>query len=153
MNKSVYKISFFQSPDLLNDEYDKLSDHEKERISELDTDGFFDFEENGCYVCFVIVTPIEIRKYLSILSSNLILFECQDLSNDILTFKFDFFESFKNQLNTSNSIKFSFFVDDLEEWIRRNLEIDMILDRISEVGIDGLNRIEKDFLNNYHKSL
>lgn len=30
-----------------------------------------------------------------------------------------------------------------------NLDIDIVLDRISEVGIDNLSQIEKDFLKNY----
>jgi len=30
-----------------------------------------------------------------------------------------------------------------------NLDIDMVLDRISEVGIDFLKSVEKEFLKNY----
>lgn len=153
MNKSIYKISFFQNANQLNDEYEKLSEHEKERISELDADGFFDFEENGNYVCFVIATAVEVKKYLSILSGNLILFEYSDLSKDILSFKIDISDSLKHQISPINSIKFSFFIDDVEEWIFKNLEIDMVLDRISEIGIDNLSHIEKEFLSKYHQSL
>jgi hypothetical protein len=53
-------------------------------------------------------------------------------------------------LSTTNSIKYSFFIDDVNEWVYNNLEIDMILDRISEVGMNSLSQIEKDFLKNYH---
>lgn len=153
MNKSIYKISFFQSSYQLNDEYEKLSEHEKERISELDADGFFDFEEKGNYVCFVIATPVEVKKYLSILSSNLIQFEYLDISMDILNFKINLVEELKNQISTLNSIKFSFFIDDVNDWILENLDIDMVLDRISLIGIDNLTVIEKDFLTKYHQSL
>jgi hypothetical protein len=45
-------------------------------------------------------------------------------------------------------MKFSFFVDDLNDWIYNNLDIDTILDRISQVGLDSLSKIEKQFLNN-----
>jgi hypothetical protein len=50
-----------------------------------------------------------------------------------------------------NSIKWSFFIDDLNEWIINNLDIDIVLDRISEVGIDSLTEIEKEFLKTYNK--
>ncbi len=153
MKKSIYKISFFQSSNELNDEYEKLSEHEKERISELDADGFFDFEEKGKYNCFVIATPIEVERYLSILSNNLISFTYEDLSKDILNFKTDLANELKYHISTINSIKFSFFLDDIEIWILENLEIDMVLDRISDVGMENLSKIEKDFLNKYHQSL
>lgn len=153
MNKSIYKISFYQTANQLNDEYEKLSEHEKEWISELDADGFFDFEEDGRYVCFLISTPIEVKKYLNILSSNLITFEYLDLSKDILSFKVDLADELKYQVSTLNSIKFSFFIDDVDLWILDSLDIDMVLDRISSIGIDNLSHIEKEFLSKYHQSL
>jgi hypothetical protein len=90
------------------------------------------------------------KKYTSILSKNLIKFEFSDLTKDVLSSKVDLELELKPQLKTTNSIKYSFFIDDVNEWIYNNLEIDMILDRISEVGMNSLSQIEKDFLKNYH---
>ena len=53
-------------------------------------------------------------------------------------------------LSTTNSLKYSFFIDDLNDWISINLDIDTVLDRISEVGIDNLSLVEKKFLKNYN---
>ena len=55
----------------------------------------------------------------------------------------------KPQLSTTNSIKYSFFIDDVNEWVYNNLEIDIVLDRITDVGINSLRQVEKDFLKHY----
>lgn len=153
MNISIYKISFFQSTFDLNEEYDRLSDIDKERISEIDAEGFFDFEEGGRYISYIITSPIQIKKYLSILVDNLISFEYDDISEDVLKFKIDLIQSLNGKVSQTDSIKFSFFQDDVERWIIQNLDIDMILDRISEVGMDSLTTTEKYFLENYKQKI
>jgi hypothetical protein len=148
MKSGVYKIVFTKSAFELNDDYEYLSDIDKERIYDLDADSFFDYED-GCYNCFVITTPIEIEKYKDILKSNFIENECIDVSNDILRFKIDLAKELKDNISGLNSVKWGFFMDDLNDWILDNLDIDIVLDRISEVGINSLSSIEKDFLKNY----
>jgi hypothetical protein len=135
----------------LNEDYDRLSEHEKERISDLDCESFFDYEDHSDkYVCYMISKSTEIEKYSKILVKNLIMHELIDLSDGILKFKIDLEQELKPLLGTINSIKYSFFIDDLNEWILQNLDIDKVLDRISELGdIKKLSDIEKEFLKNY----
>lgn len=152
MGTCVYKIQFYKSSYQLNDEYERLSEHEKERISELDAEGFFDYnDDNDNYTVYVITTPLEIKQYLSILANNLVKYDLFDLSKDVLFNKIDLNEVLKDQINTTNSIKYSFFIDDVNGWVYQNLDMDTVLDRISEVGIDGLTDVEKDFLKMYNK--
>ena len=40
-------------------------------------------------------------------------------------------------------------MEGINEWILENLDIDTVLDRINEVGINKLRSVEKEFLNNY----
>jgi hypothetical protein len=152
MNKLIYKISFELSSFDLNEEYERLSDYEKERISELDAESFFDYEEDDKYICFIITTPIEMKKYLSILSNNLIWCNCVDISKDVLKFEMDL-EDYLINLSTESSIKLSFFIDDVKDWILENLDIDMVLDRISQIGINSLTKTEKEFLDKYQQTL
>ena len=85
MLKKVYKLNFKKSSYDLNDDYERLSDHEKERISELDADTYFDYDDDDeCYICYVITTQQEIDRYLKILTNNLIYNVCCDLSEDVL---------------------------------------------------------------------
>ena len=151
MQNRVYKLKFHNSLFDLNEDYDRLSEHEKERISDLDCESFFDYEDHSDkYVCYMISKSTEIEKYSKILVKNLIMHELIDLSDGILKFKIDLEQELKPLLGTINSIKYSFFIDDLNEWILQNLDIDKVLDRISELGdIKKLSDIEKEFLKNY----
>jgi hypothetical protein len=75
---------------------------------------------------------------------------CDDLSKDILKSKINLEEELESEINTMNSVKYSFFIDDLDEWIYRNLDMDTVLDRISESGMDSLTDMEKLFLMNFN---
>jgi hypothetical protein len=146
----VYKIKFNKSSFELNDDYERLSDYEKDIISELNTESFFDYEDElDNYVCFVITTPTELDRYLKILKNNLIEHESSDLSNTVLKNEINL-EMLEDKLDSTNYFKYDFFMDDLESWIYDNLEIDIVLDRITEVGINSLKDVEKNFLKNYN---
>jgi len=149
MMKRVYKVRYSKSSLELNEDYDNLSDFEKEQISELDAEGFFDYEDNSIYCCYVISTPVEVVKYSKILTNNLIQHEYLDLSQEILNNKIDIGSDLEDKLDEKNSFKYDFFLDDLEHWIYNNLEIDIVLDRITDVGLDSLKQVEKDFLKHY----
>lgn len=149
MMKRVYKVRYSKSSLELNEDYDNLSDFEKEQISELDAEGFFDYEDNSIYCCYVISTPVEVVKYSKILTNNLIQHEYLDLSQEILNNKIDIESDLEDKLDEKNLFKYDFFLDDLEHWIYNNLEIDIVLDRITDVGINSLRQVEKDFLKHY----
>jgi hypothetical protein len=149
MMKRVYKVRYSKSSLELNEDYDSLSDFEKEQISELDAEGFFDYEDNSIYCCYVISTPVEVVKYSKILTNNLIAHEYLDLSQEILNNKIDIELELEDKLDEKNLFKYDFFLDDLEHWIYNNLEIDIVLDRITDVGINSLRQVEKDFLKHY----
>jgi hypothetical protein len=40
-----------------------------------------------------------------------------------------------------------------KDWILENLDIDMVLDRISQIGINSLTKTEKEFLDKYQQTL
>lgn len=147
----VYKLKFYKSSFDLNDDYERLSEHEKERISELDAETYFDYDDDDdCYVCYVITSPSEIEGYLKIMRSNLIQCKCSNLSEDVLKQKVNLELELKPILTISNQVKYSFFVDDVNSWIYDNLDMDTVLDRISEVGcVEKLTEIEQEFLKNY----
>lgn len=153
MLNCVYRVKFGKSAFELNDEYDGLSDYEKERISDLDAESFFDCdEEDGSYVCYIITDELEMKAYLGILSNNSIKVRCDNLSKDILRNKVNLEIELQPQISTMNSVKYSFFIDDLNEWIYRNLDMDTVLDRISESGMDSLTDTEKLFLTNFNSN-
>ncbi len=149
MSSHIYKIKFSKPSYQLNDDYDRLSEIEKEKISNIEAEAFFDMDEDDKYTFFIIVNPIELKAYLSVLNENFIPYDINDVSDDILKGKLDV-ESVIIQVNPLNSLRYSFFVDDLNDWLYDNLEMDIVLDRISSIGIESLRKVEKEFLNNYN---
>lgn len=151
MNIKVFKIKFNNSQVDLNDDYDKLSDYEKEIISDLDCESFFDYQDyNDNYISYLICKPDEIEKYSGILSRNLITHTVSDLSENILKHRIDLIDELSPLLSTVNSIKLEFFMDDLTDWTVVNLDIDSVLDRILEVGsVERLTVAEKEFLKKF----
>ena len=145
----IYRIKFTKSSFELNDDYDMLSDYEKEKVSDLDADSFFDYDEDNGYICYVITSQLEIKSYLGILKNNLINVTCDNLSKDVLTNKVDLEIELGKYINSINSGKYSLFIDELNEWLYLNLDMDTILDRISESGINSLKEVEKLYLDNF----
>lgn len=146
----VFKFNFSKSPFDLNDDYDRLSDIDKEKIAEMDAEGFIDYEENEKYAFFIIAEPTEVKKYTDVLDENLVWYDIKNVSDEILKGSFKVEDYISDVTVSFNSMKYSFFIDDLNEWIYNNLDIDTILDRISSVGMDSLTKVEKQFLENYN---
>lgn len=149
MVSCIYRFTFSNNIDELNNRYDMLSDYEQERISELDAISYFDYVEDEKYFFYVITSPNEIKNYIQILENNLIQFDVTDLTKDILSNKIDLSKELVTKIDKDNTIKWDFFIEDVKEWMLENLDIDLVLDRISEVGIKNITDIEKLFLQNY----
>jgi hypothetical protein len=150
MSSRIYKLNFSKPSQELSDDYDRLSEIEKEKISNMEADAFFDMDEDNKYTFYIIVLPNELKSYLSVLDDNFIPYRISDISDDVLKDKIDI-ESYIKKYDSLNSLKYSFFIDDINDWIYENLDIDTVLDRISIVGTESLRKIEKEFLNNYNK--
>ena len=147
---SVFKIKFDKNSDFLNDDYDRLDEYEKEVISTIDVESFFDYDDdNDKYNCILITTHIEIDKYISILNNNLIKYELKDISKSILKGKIDVGYLLKDKYLPTSQIKFNIFMEGINYWTMENIDIDTVLDRISEVGMKNLKEVEKEFLKNY----
>ena len=67
----VYKIKFTKNSYELNVEYDKLSEHEKEAISSMLPESYFEFN-NDCehYVIYIMLKPLDAKRYTKILEDN-----------------------------------------------------------------------------------
>jgi hypothetical protein len=145
----VFKITFSQNSYELNNEYLKLSEHEKEAIANILPDAYFEFNNDSeNYILYLIITTLNLDRYLKILNNNSIQFKSENISHSLLN-GLDIDLELKEYINTLNNYRFNLFKKKIENWIVSNLEIDIILDRINQVGIDNLNNIEKKFLENY----
>lgn len=151
MDTFLYKISFDKSSYELNDDYERLSDYEKEIIASINAESFYDYDnEYGNYRCFIITNIEEIKSYTSILKNNLINYKIYNLSQEVIKNKINLENELKSVIKTNSQIKLNIFIEGLNLWILENLDIDTVLDRISEVGgVEKLRQVEKEFLYNY----
>jgi hypothetical protein len=150
IREKIFKVYFTKDSYSLNEEYDRLSDYEKEIISTILPDYYFEFNNiNGGYTLYLIISPNDLDKYLKILENNLINYSVVDISDDILN-GLDLQNKLKKYINIINNIRWSKFQKVIDSWIFSNLDIDLILDRINKVGsVKNLSKIEKKFLENY----
>jgi hypothetical protein len=147
---SIFKIKFGKNSDCLNDDYERLAEYEKDKISSIEVESFFDYDDDDDKYNFILITThIEIDKYVSILKNNLIIFELNNLSQGILNGKIDLEYLLKDKYLQTSKIKFNTFIEGINFWIFENTDIDTVLDRISQVGMSNLKEVEKDYLKNY----
>ena len=92
--------------------------------------------------------PLDVKRYTKILDNNLINHSITNISNELLN-GMDFEKELKLFVNGLNRFRWNNFNKKINEWIISNIDIDNVLDRISIVGVEGLNKIEKKFLDNY----
>lgn len=147
---NVYQIKFTKSSFELDKEYERLSEHEKVEIASMTPDSFFDFNDNNSkYRLYIIFSPIQIERYSKILDNNLIEHTISNLSDSILENKFCIDSEFRPFTNALNRFKWNSFKIKIDDWIYDNLDMDLVLDRIGQCGMDNLRPVEKKFLRNY----
>ena len=150
MSTQLYKIVFNKNSFELNDDYERLSEYEKEIISSMSVDAFFDYDDNDDYTCLLITDIETIKSYVSILKNNLVSHSVYDISTKIINNELNLEQEIKNKIEPTYKIKFNIFIDGLNDWILQHLDIDTVLDRITKVGgLNNLRQVEKEFLKNY----
>ena len=148
MNR-VYKIVFNKSSFELDKDYERFSEQEKVTISSMNPDSFFDFNDKERYTLYLIFSPLDIEKYSKILNNNLIEHTSEDVSEKVLENKLCVESSLKPFVNALNRFRWNTYKAKLDQWIYDNLDMDLVLDRIGQCGMDGLRPVEKKFLRNF----
>lgn len=147
---NIYKLRFGKSSFELEKHYNTLSDSQKERISSMKPVSFFDFNDNQSrYTLFMIITPGEIKEYTAILDSNDIPYSIDNISDSLIRNSIDLDDYIMENATRGSRSKAIGFIEKKNQWVYENLDIDTVLDRISDVGMDSLSSIEKKFLKNY----
>jgi len=150
MKKRVYRIHFIKSSFDLNEDYDSFPEQDRNTISDMLPSGYFEYNNyEGKYTLFIILKPTEAERYSSILDDNLVAHSITDISEDILN-GVDLNSALIPFVGSLNIQRYKSFKTKLEKWIMSNLDIDHILDRINEVGMSNISKLEKKFLDDYH---
>lgn len=143
MEFNIFKITFTKPSVALVDDYERLSDNDRLKISNLEVLATYDYDLDGHYTCFMISSPIVIASYRSILDDNIIKHKCEDITTSIISGKVTV------EMVPGDKERFNIFMHELEEFIYSKLDMDAILDRISLVGMGGLSDVELRFIKDY----
>lgn len=147
--KRLYRIQFIKSSFDLNDDYEGLNEQDKCSISDMLSGGYFEYNNNdGNYTLYIILKPTIADKYSTILDENFIVHSIRDISEEILN-GMDLPMSLTPYVTILNFDRHRSFKTKLDKWILSNLDIDRILDRINEVGMTNISKLEKKFLDDY----
>jgi hypothetical protein len=118
MSTQLYKIVFNKSSFELNDDYERLSEYEKEIISSMPVDAFFDYDDDDDdYTCFLITSIETVKSYVSILNNNLINHKVHNISNKVINNEINLEKEIKDSIEPTYKIKFNIFIDGVNEWI------------------------------------
>mgnify|MGYP003336493820 CR=1 FL=1 len=149
MIKKILIFEFHRASEDVASDYELLSDLDKERISNLEPEATFDYEDEfGNYNCCLILSEIELEKYKNLLDKNTIPYLCKDISYNVIKNDINLSKKLIKYTNNANKNLYYDFIRKVDSWITQNLELDIILDMINEKGIDSLRKIDKEFLNN-----
>lgn len=141
------RIDFHKSADDLAEDYSYLSDNDKLKIQHVDSKSTFDYEdEHFNYSCYLLIEQKEIDKYKKVLDDNLIPYICHDLTQNVINNRINLSKSLRKHVNGTNVLDYNIFVKDVDDWIFENLDLDSILDRINEFGIDSIREVDRKFL-------
>jgi hypothetical protein len=147
MKLILVKIDFCRAVEDVSYDYEHLSDNDKEKVSNIDIVASFDFEdEYQIYNRYFLISPNEIEKYRKILDDNIIPYLCTDFSSNVIQNKMNLERILLKYTNNNNEIEYYKFINRLNEWIKENLDIDIVLDMINEKGINSLRTVDKEFL-------
>lgn len=145
----VYRISFNFTAGELSSYFEGLTRHDRDNISDLLPEGYFEHTDSeGRYIVYMLIRPADCKRYSEILDSNLIVHSVRDVSNNLLQ-QGQFMSNIFQNVNNKNVDRWRKFNKLVETWLLSQYDIDMILDRISKVGIQNLSRTEKIFLEGY----
>ena len=147
MNMILSVLEFYRSSEDIAQDYEYLSDNDKEKVANINAVSSFDFEDEfQNYVCYFLISPSEIEKYKNVLDSNLISYICTDISKNVINNNINLEKKLVKYTNHYNNELYLEFIEKTNDWIKQNIDLDIILDMINEKGINSLRTIDKEFL-------
>ena len=124
----VYRIDTKLTKEQSDKIVDSLSVLEVERLESYNLKAF-DIEVNGRVSSYIITDRYVLTRIIIFLRSRNINFSYENITNKV----------FFNEVNFEDV----YFTKEIEDFIKQNIKLDDILDKINYLGVDSLTEIDK----------
>ena len=151
--KRIWRFDFKVSTSSLNKTYDLITNHDREQLANISVTSSLDVELKSKCQSYIIADEEAISVYKDMFEKYAIRHKLVDVTKDVLSGKLDMERDLVDFLGTEKSLNVSFFLDDIEKFIRATLSMDSILDKISKNGIDSLTRTEKKYIDDISQKI
>ena len=138
----IYKVDFPHKKEFLRKTGDDVKDSDREILEPI-------FEKypnatlfhNDHAEFFIICGEIQIITIKTIMSKYRLKFDIFDITKDVLYGNTDLIEYIKNNIEIYEEDSFTFeeFTNHYDIYVKRNRTIDLVLDKINDLGIDNLS--------------
>lgn len=147
--KRLFLIEFHRNSIDVFYDFQSISDLDKNKISSIEFD-LFDYEdEYNQYKVLMLSKENVMNSYKNILYDNLIPYIISDISSSVISNEINIEDKLKLYLSHANIKRMSYFVKKVNEWIKSNLDIDLVLDMINQNGLESLRKIDIEFLKSF----
>lgn len=131
----IYKVDLSLTPEQICSVENSMSKEEKCVFESLDVNTFDDVSEEGNVISYMIGPPDEFAIIFRYLRKYEIYFKHKDITSEVLLGEYDF------QGTTIEKY--------VNEFLEKNLTVDIVLDKISIKGLKSLNERDKIILKNF----
>jgi hypothetical protein len=134
---------------------EKVSNLSKADLKELNkffrSIPYFPFVENGNEFAYTILSNEELEKIKNIFYSTELIFDFENITSDFLYSTEDTLSKLNEIFESSDKDEFDYsdfdrFIENVHSYIDINLTVDVVLDKISSLGVQNLNNFDKNIL-------
>jgi hypothetical protein len=134
-NMKFFKLKTYETAERIKEIDDRLPQDISERIQSMPGDAFDDRISENEMISYFHIDENDFYFIIDILLENSVKLEYEDITFDVLMEKYEFkdedFEIVK------------------KDYIKNNITLDIVLDKINLNGIKSLNDIDKEFLESF----
>lgn len=147
----AYLIDYCRDINIVSWEYQNLSGTDRIQITNLSFECSIDFEDRfSNYNMIIIAGSVQVKTLTNILENNYINHFCKDITDDLIKNRTSITDIVRIE-GVENKETYNIFKEKSERWMLRNLDLDIVLDLISERGMNKLREVDIKFLKNYGK--
>jgi len=128
----IYRVDFPLTPEEIQSLEDSMTEPECKLFRSMEINSHDDISSSGHVISYMIGDEAEFKIVFSFLRDKSIRYKCVDIERDVLMGEYDF---------QGTPID-----EDIDDFVKSNLTVDIILDKINIKGLESLSILDKSVL-------